>query len=129
MTKQDELEYWSMMDRLTGAIALRLHEVGFALVDGKMECIMGEGRRKMIGDVFGTPDEDRFCQITSLSSGQVVHYSKEFLRQLFIENGYYEKLKTARKNKKPDPPWTLLTEEQLQEAGRRYKVVAEAYSG
>jgi phosphoribosylaminoimidazole-succinocarboxamide synthase len=129
ITEKDALEFWSMVDRLTGAIGFELKASGFALVDGKMECLMGPNREKLIGDVFGTPDEDRFCLLEALEDGRVEHYSKEYLRQLFIEMGYYDELKAARKAKLPDPPIPELSGDQIEETSRRYIEVAEAYSG
>lgn len=129
ITEKDALEFWSMIDRLTGAIGFELNASGFALVDGKMECLMGPNREKLIGDVFGTPDEDRFCLLDALEDGRVEHYSKEYLRQLFIKMGYYDELKAARKAKQSDPPIPRLPENQIEEASRRYIAVAEAYSG
>src|SRR4030042_3609251 len=117
-----------MIDRLTGAIGLTLAQNGFALVDGKMECLMGPGRRKYIGDVFGTPDEDRFCPLEEILQGEVKHFSKEFLRQTFIEMGYYAEIQAARKTGQPDPPSPRLPEEIIAEASHRYTAVAKAYT-
>lgn len=128
ITVQDRDQYWSMIDRLTGAIALVLAGAGFALLDGKMECIMGPGRQKMIGDVFGTPDEDRPCLAAELEEGEVIHYSKEYIRQLFIEMGYYDKLKKAREAGQPDPPIPRLQPEEIEEASNRYIVFAQSYT-
>ncbi|MDD5071618.1 MAG: phosphoribosylaminoimidazolesuccinocarboxamide synthase [Patescibacteria group bacterium] len=129
ITEKDALEFWSMIDRLTGAIGFELNASGFALVDGKMECLMGPNREKLIGDVFGTPDEDRFCLLEALEDGRVEHYSKEYLRQLFIEMGYYDELKAARKAGQPDPPIPRLPEEKIEETRQRYIAVAANYSG
>lgn len=129
ITKKDANEYWSMIDRLNGAISLRLYEVGFVNLDGKMECLMGLNRKKMIGDIFGTPDEDRPCSLVDIQEGNVVHYSKEFIRQLFMSNGYYEQLIKARALGQDDPSIPMLSDEDVREASRRYAAVAEAYTG
>jgi len=128
MTLKDRDQFWSMIDRITGAIGLELSGAGLSLVDGKFECIMGFGRKKIIGDVFGTPDEDRFCNASSLKQGKLEHYSKEYIRQHFISTGYYSELQTARQNNKPDPPLPKLPEEVVEEISRRYAAVANAYA-
>ena len=129
ITTRDQEHYWSMIDRLTGAMALELANTGYVLVDGKMECLMGPGRTVMIGDVFGTQDEDRFCPRFPLDQGRAEHYSKECIRQLLIEMGYYEKLVAARNAGAEDLPIPRLPEEQIAEVSRRYKIIAHAYAG
>lgn len=128
ITLDDQNQYWSMIDRLTGAIALQLASAGFALLDGKMEVLMGHGRVKLIGDVFGTPDEDRFVPLAKLRGGVVEHYSKEFVRQYLIGIGYKAKLDQARAAGKNDPPIPRLPDNILGEVSQRYKIVAEAYA-
>jgi len=129
ITAQDAREYWSMIHRLTGAIAIELQKVGYRSLDGKLEVLMGKGRQKMIGDVCGTSDEDRPVLLSALKEGRVEHHSKEFLRQVLIEMGYHADLKKARANGKKDLPIPQLSEEIIAEASRRYTVFAEAYSG
>lgn len=129
MTAEDRDQYWSMIDRLMGACSLEMARAGYGLLDGKCEPIMGPGRRKMIGDVFCTPDEDRPVPLDKLRQGKVEHYSKEFIRQILIAMGYYEELMRARNEGIPDPPIPLLPEETIAEISRRYRAVARAYSG
>lgn len=127
ITPNDQAHFWSMIDRLTGAIALELAKAGYALLDGKMECLMGPARQKMIGDVFGTPDEDRFCPLEPLKQNKVYHYSKELIRQELIAMGYYNRLKAARQSGIEDPPIPQLPETVIEEISLRYKAVARAY--
>lgn len=129
ITPEDRDQYWSMIDRLIGACSLAMARVGYALLDGKCEPIMGPGRKKMIGDVFCTPDEDRPVPLDKLRYGIVEHHSKEFIRQELIKIGYKRQLDEARLAGKPDPPIPLLPEETIAEIGWRYKTVAEAYAG
>lgn len=126
ITEKDLDEYWLMVVSLALAIKEDMKRAEFNVADGKMELVMGPGRVKSIGDVFGTQDEDRPYRI---ENGKVEHYSKEFIRQLHIESGYYAALKEARKNKLADIPIPSLAEEQLAEVSRRYKLVAELYGG
>lgn len=124
ITLKDEDEFWRMIDRVDGAIGIEMARAGFIWLDGKKECIIGPGRSKMLGDVFGTQDEDRPAIIVD---GEVIHYSKEYLRQIFIANGYYKEVNDARKVGRPVPPIPPITEEQLAEVSRRYKLVADTY--
>lgn len=125
----DHEHFLSMIDRLTGATSLAAHRAGFAILDGKMECLMGPGRAKMIGDVFVTPDEDRPVLLHPLENGEVIHYGKEFVRQVFIKMGYYDELKKARAKGQPDLPLPKLDRDTIKEAGRRYEEFAQAYAG
>jgi phosphoribosylaminoimidazole-succinocarboxamide synthase len=126
ITLKDYDEFWSMIHRLNGAIDLKMFEAGFIKLDGKKECGMGPRRRKMIVDVFGTPDEDRPSKIID---GEVIHYSKEYPRQIFIEMGYYNAVNKARKLKRRVPPIPRLLEDQIAEISWRYRQVARAYAG
>jgi phosphoribosylaminoimidazole-succinocarboxamide synthase len=128
LVPRDGPQYWSMIDRLSGAIGLAMAESGFGLLDGKMECIMGTKRQKMIGDVFGTPDEDRPCLAAELEEGDVIHYSKEYIRQLLIKVGYCQQLQDARKTGQPDPPIPQLRPEEIEEVSNRYIVFAQSYA-
>lgn len=125
MSVKDLDEYWSMIDRMTGAAALRLCESGFILLDGKAEMLMGPGRKKMFGDNFITPDEDRPAKIVD---GKIVHYSKEYIRELLIANGYYAKLMEARKSEAPDLPIPYIGDEAVAEVSRRYAEFTKAYA-
>lgn len=89
---------------------------------------MGPGRRKIIGDVFCTPDEDRPVPAEKLYQGIIEHYSKEFIRQELIKMGYFNQLKAARSEGEEDPPIPKLSEETIAEISRRYKALAEAYA-
>ena len=129
LSPKDAEEYWAMIDRLNGAIGLAVAQTGYAHLDGKMECVMGPDRTKMIADVFGTPDEDRFCPVIELNQGQLVHYSKEHMRQLFIEKGFYKELTEARAAHKPEPPYPFLSAGEITVITNRYTTFAGIYTG
>jgi phosphoribosylaminoimidazole-succinocarboxamide synthase len=128
LTMKDRDQYWSMIDRLIGACSLEMERAGYSLLDGKCEPVMGPGRRKIIGDVFCTPDEDRPVSLDKLRRGIVEHHSKEFIRQTLIETGYYNELMRAREDSKEDPPIPIMEEEVIAEISLRYKAVARAYA-
>ena len=129
LSVRDVEEYWAMIDRLNGAIGLVASWAGFVHLDGKMECVMGPDRAKMIADVFGTQDEDRFCPVAQLEKGELVHYGKEYMRQLFIKNGLYKELNEARVAGKPDPSYPPLAPDEVEEITKRYVTFAELYAG
>ncbi|MFA4817964.1 MAG: phosphoribosylaminoimidazolesuccinocarboxamide synthase [Parcubacteria group bacterium] len=126
ITLKDYDEFWSIIHRLNGAIDLEMIRAGFIRLDGKKECGMGPDRRKMIVDVFGTQDEDRPSKIVD---GKIIHYSKEYPRQIFIEMGYYEQVKRARKKGYHVPLIPRLSKDHLAEISRRYLLVAKEYAG
>jgi phosphoribosylaminoimidazole-succinocarboxamide synthase len=128
LTEKDELEFWSMIDRLTGAINLALNQVGITTLDGKMEVAFGEERIKMIADVFGTPDEDRWVFTNDLTAGKIINYSKEFIREIFIANGYYSRLNKARNEDREDPPIPKLSKKEIEEISMRYAMAAKLYA-
>jgi len=129
LTLEDYHQIWSMVDRQIGACSLEMAYAGFGLLDGKCEPIMGYGRRKSLGDVFCTPDEDRPVPLVLLRKGIIKHYSKEEIRKKLIEIGYKAELDAARQAGKEDPPIPFLGDEFICDIAQRYKDVAEAYSG
>lgn len=129
ITMKDKAEYWAMIHRVIGGIHYHMASVGFTTTDGKLECIMGKGRQKSLGDFFCTPDEDRPVRIDDLKNGIASHYGKEFLRQYYISIGYYDTLMEARKKGLSDPPMPRLPEVVKAEASERYRIFAHAYCG
>ena len=127
LSSEDAERFWSMIDRLDGALAEAFFRAGFEHFDGKKECILDRGREPMIGDVFGTPDEDRPVWLEDLKKGRIEHYGKEFLRQHFIKTGFYAQVQAARAKGEPDPPYPLLPEDVIEQAMDRYKMFARRY--
>lgn len=127
LTMDDYQNYWDMIFMLVGAIRTQMMKNGFDVLDGKMEMLMMKGRVKMIGDVFGTPDEDRPVLLSDLEKGVLNHYNKEYIREYFSE--YHELVKLARKQKTQVPSIPTMPDDVLEEVSRRYIALAEAYSG
>ncbi|HLM84106.1 MAG TPA: phosphoribosylaminoimidazolesuccinocarboxamide synthase [Candidatus Bathyarchaeia archaeon] len=128
ITPQDLEEYWQMVEAMVTAARPVLKRAGYDLLDGKAEMLVGPKRKKMFGDVFITPDEDRPFPLYEYEiEGKIEHFGKEFLRQIHIESGYYDELQVARKAGLPDPPIPRLTEEQLIEVSRRYSAFSDDY--
>lgn len=119
---------WAIIDRLNGALSLAAKAAGFTRLDGKKElAFSGPKRQIVVIDAFGNPHEDRYAPTLRLEQGEVIHFSKEFLRQLFIKNGFFATVKEARKANQPDPPYLPLPAEDILEASRRFKILADAY--
>ncbi|HEX2022226.1 MAG TPA: phosphoribosylaminoimidazolesuccinocarboxamide synthase [Candidatus Thermoplasmatota archaeon] len=79
-------------------IASVVEPKGLIHVDGKKEFAMNAKRELMIVDTFGTPDEDRWWDKKRYEAGgEMVDYSKEFVRQHYRATGYHDKLMAARK--------------------------------
>ena len=120
-------EGWEMITNIVSAETEYMERAGFAQGDGKFELAMNKKRELMIVDTFGTQDEDRPILLSSLKKGKIEHYSKEFVRELYTQNGYKAKLKKARKNKQPDPSMPSLTDDELRKWSYRYKLFGSAY--
>lgn len=130
MSEDDEAEFWAMNNALNGAMAIVWRRAGFARFDGKKEFLfIGPSRSKVVGDVFGTQDEDRPVLLKPLRFGQVEHYGKEFIRQYLIEIGYYQQVLNARAAGQADPPYPMIPDDVMAEISRRYQVFAECYCG
>ncbi len=129
LTVEDLEKYWAMIDTATLAVGKEMKKAGYRNLDGKIECLMGVGRTKKIGDVFGTPDEDRPVPADKLEKEIIEYHNKEFLRDIHDKSGYKALLDEARKSGLPDPPIPKLSEEDLAETARRYAAVAKAYAG
>ena len=128
LTVEEEAHCWAMGNVLDGALASIWRQAGFVRLDRKYEYLrLGPNREIVIGDVFGTQDEDRPVDLLALKKGKVEHYSKEYVRQVLIANGYKAKLDTARDAGESDPPPPDLSEEELAEVSRRYRYFADAY--
>lgn len=119
---------WSLIDTLNGGLALAARVAGLARLDGKKEVALGENGEIIIVDFCGTPHEDRFALAGPLKSGTVMHCSKEYLRQIFIANGFFARLKAARAAGEPDPDYPDLTPEQIREAATRFRELAQNYT-
>lgn len=127
ITEEELGRIWRVIHRFNGGLSLVAAMAGFIRFDGKKEVGLGPRRRPVILDTAGTPDEDRFVPTWALREGRIVHYSKEMIREIFIENGYYERLMDAREGGREDPPYPDLTGAMIAVISRRYQQFAEAY--
>ncbi|MDO8594435.1 MAG: phosphoribosylaminoimidazolesuccinocarboxamide synthase [bacterium] len=141
MTNEETLAYagltvfqwrqgWRVINYANGILGIAAKAAGFRRLDGKKEMalVMVNGILMwMFIDALGNPNEDRYAPSDTLRPGYIDHYSKEWLRQLFIANGYKKVLDEARKAGQPDPDYPLLKDEDITEASRRYTLFADSY--
>jgi len=102
---------------------------GLIHVDGKKEFAMDGERNIVVVDTFGTPDEDRFWDEKMYNDGKFIELSKEFVRAYYKRNGYYEKLKEARKLGNEEPPIPPLPDSMANEVSKLYVELYEKLTG
>ncbi|MFQ5837302.1 MAG: phosphoribosylaminoimidazolesuccinocarboxamide synthase [Thermoplasmata archaeon] len=98
-------------------------------VDGKKEFAMDEERSIMVVDTFGTADEDRFWDGDQYQMGRFVELSKEFVRQHYRNEGYFDLLYEARDLGKPEPDIPALPEEMVRKVSDLYVSLYERITG
>ncbi|MEM3038936.1 MAG: phosphoribosylaminoimidazolesuccinocarboxamide synthase, partial [Thermoplasmata archaeon] len=98
-------------------------------VDGKKEFAFDEERTLMVVDTFGTADEDRWWDWTDMSKGNFTELSKEYVRQHYRKIGYYDELKKARAEGKPEPSIPPLPEDKVNAVSKLYIDMFERITG
>lgn len=126
--KLDEIK--SVIIHYNGALSLAAKAAGYDRWDGKKEvALVGPQRNVCIVDSAGTLHEDRFVATREFEeTGQIIHYSKEAIRELFIKNGFYDALKRARAAGQPDPDYPEVSTEDIQEISHRFARFSHDYS-
>lgn len=100
----EELRWiWDASLKIDGVIETQAAQGGLIHVDGKKEFGRDADGNLMVVDVFGTPDEDRWWDAARYEAGEIVQYSKEFVRQHYRETGYKDALYAARASGEPEP--------------------------
>ena len=112
-------------ERINDEVARR----GLIHVDGKKEFGMGENRKLMIIDVFGTADEDRFWDADRYTHNEYVEMSKEVVRQYYRKIGYKDALYEAREKGKPEPDIPPLPEDMISRVTDVYINLYEKITG
>ena len=127
-----EDEYDSILDVVLQVDALIDREVsarGLIHVDGKKEFALGEGRRPVLVDSFGTLDEDRWWDADTYAGGEIVQLSKEFVREYYLGTGHYEQLYAARQSGGPEPPIPALPQSLIEQTAALYADMFERLTG
>jgi phosphoribosylaminoimidazole-succinocarboxamide synthase len=102
---------------------------GLLHVDGKKEFAIDAEGTLMVVDTFGTADEDRFWDKDAYARGRQIDFSKEFVRQHYRQNGYYDKLMRAREDRAPEPAIPPLPPLLVDEVSRLYTTVYQRLTG
>lgn len=108
-------------------------------VDGKAELGLDGKRRPIMVDSFANADEDRYWEGREYGNGRFLDKSKEFVRQHYIETGYYGELTAVREiNKKlkasgmklePEPDLPLLSPQMIKMTSELYIEMFERLTG
>lgn len=125
-------EYDNICDtilKLDGEINTKIKSRGLVHVDGKKEFAFDENRNLMLIDTFGTADEDRFWDLEKHEQGEFVELSKEYVRQVYKNSGYYDTLTQARSDGKPEPDIPPLDNEIVGEVSKLYIGLFEKITG
>ncbi|MBN2518328.1 MAG: phosphoribosylaminoimidazolesuccinocarboxamide synthase [Candidatus Altiarchaeota archaeon] len=105
---------------------------GLIHVDGKKEFAMDEGRNVMVIDTFGTADEDRFWDAKEYEKGNIIEFSKEFVRKYYENDvkfkcpicsdsfSYKQLLDKTRAESLPDPAIPALPKEMVERTSKLY---------
>ncbi len=104
-------------------------KAGLIHVDGKKEFALGEGRKPVLVDSFGTLDEDRWWDAAAYARGEIVQLSTEFVRGHYIETGHHADLSEARKNGTEEPSIPALPQEVIDQTATLYVEMFERLTG
>lgn len=127
-----ELEYEQIKEmtlKIDKEINSRVRRRGLIHVDGKKEFAFDEKRNLMVVDTFGTADEDRFWDAKEFEMGRYIEKSKEFVRQYYRENGYYDALMDARKKGVEEPTIPPLPKDMIKQVSEIYIKLFEDITG
>jgi len=102
---------------------------GLMHADGKKEFAMNNEREIMIIDTFGTPDEDRFWDVSEYEKGNIVEFSKEFVRKYYEGISHKSKLDDARENGLKEPEIPPLPDDMIRMTTELYVNLFEKITG
>ncbi len=102
---------------------------GLIHVDGKKEFGRDAHGELMLVDVFGTPDEDRWWDAAKYEAGEIVQYSKEFVRQHYVRSGYKDALYEARAAGTAEPAIPPMPDDLVERTTALYTELYERITG
>jgi phosphoribosylaminoimidazole-succinocarboxamide synthase len=114
------------VDRLIDA---QVEPNGLLHADGKKEFARDADGELMLVDVFGTPDEDRWWDAPAWARGEVIQYSKEFVRQHYRGIGYKDALYGARAKGEQEPDIPAMPPELVARTTELYVTLYERITG
>jgi phosphoribosylaminoimidazole-succinocarboxamide synthase len=114
---------------------------GLIHVDGKKEFAMDADRNIMLIDTFGTADEDRWWDAKEYGKGNIIEFSKEFVRKWYENDvkykcpvcndgfSYKQLLDRTRAEGLPEPAIPPLPREMVDRTGKLYADLFERITG
>ena len=120
---------WAVCLEIDGLIEAQAARGGLIHADGKKEFGRDAEGRIMLVDVLGTPDEDRWWDTEGLARGEVVEFSKEFVRQHYRSIGYKDALYGARARGEAEPDIPPMPKSLIGEASALYLSLYERLTG
>ena len=127
---EEEMEnLFATVAKIDAIIAEEVGERMLIHVDGKKEFAFDDKRNLMVVDTFGTLDEDRWWDDDAYAKGECVELSKEAVRQIYRNSGYYDKLMKARKAGKPEPDIPPLSVSEVKKVTELYIEMFERITG
>lgn len=127
---EEEMEnLFATVAKIDAIIAEEVGERMLIHVDGKKEFALDDKRKLMVVDTFGTADEDRWWDDDAYAKGECVELSKEAVRQIYRNSGYYDALMKARKAGRPEPDIPALSPSQVKKVTELYIEMFERITG
>ncbi len=120
---------WETCLSVDALIETQAAKGGLIHVDGKKEFGRDANGELMLVDVFGTPDEDRWWDAEKHVAGEIVQYSKEFVRQHYVRSGYKDALYEARAAGTAEPEIPPMPDDLVQRTTALYTELFERITG
>lgn len=129
LSKEEMENLFATVAKIDAIIAEEVGERMLIHVDGKKEFAFDDKRNLMVVDTFGTADEDRWWDDDAYAKGECVELSKEAVRQIYRNSGYYDKLMKARKAGEPEPNIPALSHSEVNKVTELYIEMFERITG
>lgn len=129
ITLEEYKQIEMMTLRVDEMMEKEIRKRGLTHVDGKKEFAFDGGRKLMLVDTFGTPDEDRFWDLGELKKGRLVELSKEYVRRYYESTGYRNRLQRAREKGEAEPEIDPLPTDLVHEVHSLYVNLYERLTG
>ncbi len=129
LTKDELQGIWATCLQVDRMIDEQVAKGGLIHVDGKKEFGRDADGELMLVDVFGTPDEDRWWDAAGYDKGEIIQYSKEFVRQHYRGTGYKDALYAARAAGEAEPDIPPMPEDLVARTTELYTSLFERITG
>lgn len=120
---------WGVCLQIDALIETQAAKGGLIHADGKKEFGRDADGQLMVVDVLGTPDEDRWWDAAAHARGEIVEFSKEFVRQHYRAIGYKDALYGARARGEAEPDIPPMPPELIERCSALYVGLYERLTG